>query len=78
LKGDKQGSTFLHQSKEYPREAIAPISFFWRPKQNKDGARSLWIWIHPAAVHEAIGAFLSIECAHGNASLLCSFFDTNV
>ncbi|KAI7892348.1 NUC188 domain-containing protein [Mucor mucedo] len=50
IKGNRMGTTHLYEYMAYPTRLICPISFLWKP-QTKD---TLWLWIHPAAINEAL------------------------
>ncbi|KAJ3031316.1 UNVERIFIED_CONTAM: hypothetical protein HDU68_005058 [Siphonaria sp. JEL0065] len=49
--GERQGSTFIHRLGEFPRGAVAPITFFWI-SDCPDSGRVLWMWVHPSAASE--------------------------
>ncbi|KAI8826072.1 NUC188 domain-containing protein [Fimicolochytrium jonesii] len=71
LKGDRQGTTFLHDYMAYPAAPIGPATFLWQPVSgNQTATRKLWIWLHPAiyqlaltTINHAITALLPDEPA---------------
>ncbi|KAJ3413698.1 hypothetical protein HDV05_007686 [Chytridiales sp. JEL 0842] len=66
ISGGSQGSSFLHRPNQYPKGAIAPITFFWR-RASEDPTtlkRTMWVWIHPSALKEAKEVFEEISSQH--------------
>lgn len=60
LSGNREGSTFIYAKQRYPHKAICEVSFLWRPHDEAKGsARSLWLWVHPAAYDEAINEIVT-------------------
>ncbi|KAK1938186.1 Ribonucleases P/MRP protein subunit POP1 [Phytophthora citrophthora] len=69
LAGNEEGTSMLYSVNEFPRGAIAPVTFMWRPLQKdfdngefklhenwESTKRQLWLWVHPAAYMEAATA----------------------
>ncbi|XP_041422492.1 ribonucleases P/MRP protein subunit POP1 isoform X2 [Xenopus laevis] len=51
LSGKRQGSLVLYRADKYPREAIGPVTFVWKPAcvpVSPSDKRQLWIWCHPS------------------------------
>ncbi|XP_054982812.1 ribonucleases P/MRP protein subunit POP1 [Sorex araneus] len=59
LSGKRQGSLTLYRADGYPRAALGPVTFIWKPASCPgDGAetRQLWIWLHPALKQDILEA----------------------
>ncbi|KAG6617622.1 Ribonucleases P/MRP protein subunit POP1 [Phytophthora cinnamomi] len=72
LAGAEEGRSMLHHEGQFPRGAIAPVTFMWRPLEKdyetqefqlhgdwQNSKRQLWLWVHPAAYMEAATAIAS-------------------
>jgi ribonuclease P/MRP protein subunit POP1 len=59
LDGAREGQCMLYKPKLYPLGAICPIRFLWNSDQ-ADTKRILWMWIHPAALDEALSSIQSV------------------
>ncbi|XP_062984837.1 ribonucleases P/MRP protein subunit POP1-like [Elgaria multicarinata webbii] len=49
--GKRQGALTLYRADRYPEDALAPVTFIWKPRNRSDStseSRQLWIWTHPA------------------------------
>ncbi|KAF4322837.1 hypothetical protein BBO99_00002407 [Phytophthora kernoviae] len=69
LAGDQEGHSMLYHEGQFPKGAIAPVNFMWRPLKAdyveeefklhgewQSTKRQLWLWVHPAAYMEAATA----------------------
>ena len=55
IHGTREGSAVLYKHDSYPRQALGPCKFMWKPSVLKSGdnketcpKRCLWFWFHPA------------------------------
>ena len=60
IKGTREGSTVLYSHDSYPRNALGPAKFLWRPLEvSNEGdtsstRRQFWLWVHPACYGEVM------------------------
>ena len=47
LNGEKEGHLPFFYPDSYPQGIIGHLSFIWKPYNNLDSKRTLWIWVHP-------------------------------
>ncbi|XP_064606421.1 ribonucleases P/MRP protein subunit POP1-like [Liolophura sinensis] len=53
LSGSREGHTIMYSYQKYPYDAIGPVQFIWKPKEQSSNCgpgemeRRLWIWCHP-------------------------------
>lgn len=52
ISGSREGNITLYKNDN--NLAIGVVSFIWRPVQNCDGKRTLWIWVHPSFYYEVL------------------------
>ena len=77
LSGSMEGTSFLYQSNRYPRGAIGPVTFLWKPiglSAEINVNRTLWLWVHPLTFSEILqelrGVFSAVQVFATQASSL--------
>ena len=52
--GERMGEVFLYSCRAFPKGALGPVRFLWRPvgsegaKEGMEEVRRLWVWLHPS------------------------------
>ncbi|CAL9705268.1 unnamed protein product [Knipowitschia caucasica] len=54
LSGRRQGSVVVYRAGQYPSQALGPVTFLWRPREQGSNQRQLWIWAHPTLKPELL------------------------
>ncbi|XP_053322750.1 ribonucleases P/MRP protein subunit POP1 [Spea bombifrons] len=65
LSGRRQGSLVLYKADKYPEEALAPVTFIWKPNcapVQPSSKRQLWIWTHPAFKKDILKELQNVFC----------------
>ncbi|TPX69243.1 hypothetical protein SpCBS45565_g02571 [Spizellomyces sp. 'palustris'] len=78
IEGSRQGMTYLYGYLQYPKSAIAPATFLWRPRSGrKDEVRTLWLWLHPAVYEHVHNLLLQVakECKIIKQVTICPLDD---
>ncbi|KND05052.1 ribonuclease P/MRP protein subunit POP1 [Spizellomyces punctatus DAOM BR117] len=78
IEGSRQGMTYLYGYLQYPKSAIAPATFLWRPRNGRnDEGRRLWLWLHPAVYEHVHDLLLQVakECQIIEQVTICSLYD---
>lgn len=57
INGSREGSLTLYHPNTYPFDVIGPISFLWKPVEEKETFRTIWIFTHPIYHDEIIDVF---------------------
>uniref|UniRef100_K7G0N9 POP1 homolog, ribonuclease P/MRP subunit n=1 Tax=Pelodiscus sinensis TaxID=13735 RepID=K7G0N9_PELSI len=63
LSGRIQGSLVLYHANRYPEDALGPITFIWKPKDEcyvTSKMRQLWIWTHPSLKQDILTELKSV------------------
>lgn len=60
IKGNRHGEITLYKKDKYPFGAIGLVDFFWKPREGENQPRTLWIWVHPSCLQEALDEFINV------------------
>ncbi|XP_039544756.1 ribonucleases P/MRP protein subunit POP1 [Pimephales promelas] len=60
VSGARQGIVQLYRSDCFPRGALGPAEFLWRPRAPDAALRQLWIWLHPALKQDVLSELLLV------------------
>ncbi|CAO1365623.1 unnamed protein product [Diamesa tonsa] len=60
VSGSREGSADLFKIDSYPHNAIGKVSFIWKPSQNEEDMKSVWIFVHPTAYRELVNEFITL------------------
>ncbi|ALC48214.1 l-1-G0045 [Drosophila busckii] len=58
--GRREGSIELFAADQYPLCALQRVSFMWRPAEQDETRRTLWLWLHPAGAQAVINQLLIV------------------
>lgn len=57
LDGKREGTIMFYKKDAYPYNPVGHIHFLW--KEDDEGSKAIWIWVHPAFYREVLDEFIS-------------------